>query len=221
MNEEELIKKLERVDLPKIEVQGHRRRLRMALLQSQYFEEEPKVAVSNQAKSKMKGGINMLKGLISWRPVWKLALVSTLVLALIVGSALLIPSLFGPSPEVRAAEIARISPEVRALVGGEPVIRGVKVVGGTGYVLCQGPEVSIVCEVDVKTGEELKLVRVVKPPELSDEGKAKAIEIAKADSRVQELLDRGGTIDKVFPSIHMLELEVVDGEPRISKRGNG
>ena len=41
MKQEELIKKLENVDLPEIEVQSHRRRLRMALLQSQYFEEQP------------------------------------------------------------------------------------------------------------------------------------------------------------------------------------
>jgi len=214
MKEEEIINKLENTELPRIEVEGHQRRLKMALLQSGYFEEHPgKVAV---LKSKIKGGVDTMKGLFSWRPRWKPALVSTLVLALIVGSALFIPSLIGPSPEVLAAEIAQNSPEVRALVGGAPVIRDVKMVGGTGYVLCQGPEISIVCEVDVKTGEELKLVRVVKPPELSDEEKAKAIEIAKADPRVQDLLGRGGTIDKVFLSVHMLELEVVDGKPRIA-----
>jgi anti-sigma factor RsiW len=46
--------------------------------------------------------------------------------------------LVAPSPEVRASEIAREDPEVRALVGGEPLAQTAKVAGSTGYVLTQG-----------------------------------------------------------------------------------
>ncbi len=97
MKEEELIKKLENTALPGIEVQSHRRRLRMALLQSEYFKEKPEVGVFGRVSSTVKRGVDVLRGLISWRPVWKPALVSTLAIALIVGSALFVPSLVSPS----------------------------------------------------------------------------------------------------------------------------
>jgi hypothetical protein len=62
MKEEELIKKLESVNLPQVEVESHRRRIRMALLRSQYFEEHPgRVAAS---KPKIKGGIDISKRVI-------------------------------------------------------------------------------------------------------------------------------------------------------------
>ena len=96
MKEEELIKKLENTALPVIEVRSHRRRLRMALLNSEYFREQPEVGVFGQVSSTVKRGVDVLKGLISWRPVWKPALVSTLAIALIVGSTLFVSSLFSP-----------------------------------------------------------------------------------------------------------------------------
>ena len=98
MKEEELIKKLENTALPVIEVRSHRRRLRMALLNSEYFREQPEVGVFGQVSSTVKRGVDVLKGLISWRPVWKPALVSTLAIALIVGSTLFVSSLVSPSP---------------------------------------------------------------------------------------------------------------------------
>jgi len=53
----------------------------------------------------------VLRGLISWRPVWKPALVSTLAIALIVGSALFVPSLVSPSTGTLPADIAKCSGE--------------------------------------------------------------------------------------------------------------
>jgi len=97
MKEEELIKKLENTALPGIEVRSHRRRLRMALLNSEYFKEQPEFGVFGQVSSTVKRGVDVLRELILWRPVWKPALVSTLAIALIVGSALFVPSLFSPS----------------------------------------------------------------------------------------------------------------------------
>jgi len=51
---------------------------------------------------------------------------------------------------------------------------------------------------DVNLGAK-EVTRVYKFPEFSDEEKARAIEIARADPKVQELLDKGGTIYKVIP----------------------
>ena len=111
MKEEELIKKLENTALPGIEVQSHRRRLRMALLDSEYFREQPEVGVFGQVSSTVKRGVDVLRGLISWRPVWKPALVSTLAIALIVGSALFVPSPVSPLTGTLPPGIAKSSGE--------------------------------------------------------------------------------------------------------------
>ena len=85
MKEEELIKKLESADLPRIEVPSHRRRLRMALLQSRYFKERHKQGIVSLAKSKMKGSIDALtKGLGSRQPVWKTATAGMLAMVMVV-----------------------------------------------------------------------------------------------------------------------------------------
>jgi hypothetical protein len=85
MKEEELIKKLESADLPKIEVQSHRRRLRMALLQSRYFKGRSREGILSLIKSKMKRSINALtKGLGSRQPLWKTATAGMLAMVLVV-----------------------------------------------------------------------------------------------------------------------------------------
>lgn len=216
MNEEELIKELKSIDLPKIEIQSHRRRLRMALLNSEYFKEEQRVGIFNQAKSKLKEGVETVKGLLSWRPVWKPALVSALAIALIVGSALFVPSLFGPSPEVLAAEIAQNSPEVQELLGDDWVtVRKVQLVDGVGHVVCEASIGTFaLADVDLEKKEVTKVERI-KMPELTEEEKDKAIEIAKADPAVQELLDKGASIDKVFPMFGMISISEKNGEMKI------
>lgn len=221
MGEEELIKKLENVELPDIELQGHQRRLRMALLESRYFKEQPKVAIFSQTKSKMKGGIDMLKGLISWRPVWKPALVSALAIALIVGSALFVPSLVGPSPEVLAAEIAQNSPEVQKLLGDDLVtVRKVQLVDGVGHVVCEASIGTFaLADVDLEKGKLIK-VEKIKMPELSDEEKERAVEIAKADLEVRELLDKGAKIGKVFPMFGIITLSEENGETGVETSVN-
>ena len=214
MTEEELIKKLEGINFPKIEVESHRRRLRMALLQTQYFEELPgKVSA---LKSKLKGGIDTMKGLFSWRPVWKPALVGTLALALIIGSALFVPPLFGPSPQALAADIAQNNPEVQELLGDDSiVVKKVQVVDGVGQVVCEASVGTFaLAKVDLEGGRLIE-VEKIKMPELTKEEEARAIEIAKADPEVKELLDKGAMVDRVFPTFGMVVLNVEDGKTKI------
>ena len=203
MKEEELIKKLESTNLPKIELQSHRRRLRMALLQSGYFQEQPKVGVFSQAKSRMEGGINMLKRLISWRPVWKPALVGALVIALIAGLTLIIPPHAGQSPEVLAMEIAMNSPEVKAVFGeGEIRIMDLFVVGDNreAMVICgTATRPPVAAKVDLKAKKVTDVVGV-SVPKLSEAERKEAINIAKADPKVKELLDKRATISEVYPA---------------------
>ena len=198
MREEELIKKLESVELPRIELQSHRRRLRMALLSTGYLRRQRGVATLDLAKSKVKGGIDiMIRGLVSRQPIWKTALASVLAIALIAGLAIALPSLTGQSSEALAADIAQNSPQVKAALGdGEvTVVKVIKIVDDKGTVLCQGELGVITAEVDLETKE----VTVVSMPELTEAGEEEAVDIAKADPRVQELLDKGASIGKVSP----------------------
>ena len=198
MREEELIKKLENVELPRIELQSHRCRLRMALFNAGYLQRQRGVAILELAKSKIKGGIDlMIRGLVSRQPIWKTAVASVLALALVIGLSLTIPSLSTESVYAQAADIAQNSPQVRAALGdGEvQVVKVIKVVDNKGTVICQGELGVITTEVDLETKE----VTVVSMPELTEAGEEEAIDIAKADPRVKELLDRGATIGKVSP----------------------
>lgn len=201
MKEEELIKKLESVRLPEIELESHRRRLKMALLDAGYLKRQREVAILELAKSKVKGGIDtMIRGLVSRQPVWKTALASVLAIALITGLAITLPGLTGQSPEALAAEIARHSPQVQAALGGEKVqaVKVIKVVDDKGTVIAQGEMGVVIAQVDLK----LKKVTEVSMPQLTEAEKEKAISIAKADPRVQEILAQGATIYKVSAMFH-------------------
>ena len=200
MNKEELIKKLESTELPKIELQSHRRRLRIALLDADYLERQREGTILDPTKSKVRGGIErMLKGLASPRPVWKTALVTTLAIVLVFGLTIGLPSLIGQSPEVRAAEIAQNSPDVIAALGGDEVetVTVLNIADNMATVIVEGKMGGIVnALVDLHT----KIVtEAVSGPQLTDEEKEKALDIVNADSKVRELLDRGAVIDLVLP----------------------
>ncbi len=185
MKEEELIKKLESVELPEIELQSHRRRLRMALLGAGYLKRQRGVAILELAKSEVKRGIDtMIRGLVSRQPVWKPVVAGVLAVALIAGLAIAIPSLTRQSPEALAADIVQNSPQVQAAFsGGEVQLVTIKVVDGKGIVVVQGAIGQLVtAEVDLMTKE---VVEIVPMAELTEAEKAEAIQIARADPRVR------------------------------------
>ena len=141
----------------------------------------------------------MLKGLVSPRPVWKTALVTTLAIVLAFVLAIGLPSLIGQSPELLAAEIAQNSPDVIAALGGDEVetVKVLSIEDNMATVIVEGKMGGIVnALVDLYT----KVVtQAVSGPQLTDEEKEKAINIATADPGVQEILDRGAVIDLVLP----------------------
>jgi len=199
MREEDLIKKLENVELPEIEVQSHRRQLRMALLDAGYLRGQRGVTILEVAKSKVKGGIDIImRGLLSRQPVWKSLVVGVGAIALIIGLTIALPSLTGQSAEALAAEIAENSPQVQAALGdGEvEVVKVIEVVDEKGRVICRGVTGLVTAEVDLKTKQVTEVVRM---PELTAADEQEAIDIAKADPRVQELLNKGASIGKVSP----------------------
>lgn len=215
MKEEELIKKLEKVELPRTQLESHRRWLRMAVLNAdRLLNEQSRVTTLALAKSRVSRGMDTIRrGLVSRQPVWKTALVCMSTVALITGLAIALPLLIGQSPEVLAASIVRNSPEVQAAVVGKPVKADPVTLGSVvvelvdmGLIQEDGDNVRVLVKgewgryaiADVDLGVK-EVTRVYKFPEFSDEEKARAIEIAWADPKVQELLDKEGKIDKVIP----------------------
>jgi len=199
MKEEKLIKKLENIELPDIELQSHRRRLRMALLSTGYLQRQRGVTILELVKSRVKEGVDiMIRGLVSRQPVWKTAIASVLAIALITGLAIALPGVTEQSAYAQAAEIAENSPQIQAALGDGEVweVKVIKIVDDKGTVLCKGElGIFITAEVDLKTKE----VTIVSMPELTEADEAEAINIAKADPGVKELLDQGASIDKVSP----------------------
>ena len=225
MKEEELIKKLESVELPQIEVSSHRCRLRAALLDAGYPEGQPRVTAWSLMKSKVSHGIDMIAGaFLSRQPVWKTAIGSMLAVAVIVG-LILMPSLTGQSPEVLATNIVQESLHVQAALDGEEIVEvevTTKVVDDEGNVLIMlvRTETSdVAAEVNLETKQVTEVIHV-HVPEFTATDEQKAIDIASADPGVQELLGQGASITRVSlgHSINIKEVFGADGE--IHKEGS-
>jgi hypothetical protein len=183
MKDKDLIKKLENVELPEVEILSHQRRLKMALLESGYLKKRQSATVSELLKARVKGGIkNMYSILVSRRPIWQTVLASALVITLIAALSITLPSLFGQSDTALAAEIAQNSPEVIAALGGD-------IVHGT-------LGITVTVEVDLLT--EI-VTEVIGGPQLTDEEKEKALSILHSDPRIQALFDNGAVIQALLP----------------------
>lgn len=164
--------------------------------------EQPRVTILGLAKSKAKGGMGMVRELVSRQPVWRTAVVGVLAVVLIAGAAIAIPSLTGQSAEALAAGIARNDSQVQAAFGdGQEgiIVMDVEIIDNTGYVILRDLKGQIVtADVDMKT-KEVIMVEEVPIPEFTEGQEEEAISIAQADPRVQELLERGAIIKEVFP----------------------
>lgn len=88
----------------------------------------------------------------------------------------------------------------------------IKLVDDKGTVLCIGELGIVTAEVDLKTKE---VTEVVLMPELTGTDEQRAIDIARADPRVKELLDKGAMIGKVSPIYFFgTRMDVETGETR-------
>ena len=193
MKEEDLIKKVKNVELPDIKIQSHQRRLRMALLDTDYLEKRRGNTILEPAKSKLKGVIDiMIRGLLSRQPVWKTAAAAILAVGLVIGLSLTVPSLTAESVYAQASEIVRNSPEVhKALGDGEViVVKVINITDDTGTVIAQSKTGTVSASIDLNTNSVTQIAQV----EVDEQ---RAIEIAEADPGVKELLDSGATIGKV------------------------
>jgi hypothetical protein len=234
MEFKDLIKKLENIKTPEIEIQSHQRRLRLALLNSGYFKETP---IMFYTKRLVPVGV-------------------ALALILVVGFAVINPKL----QIARAMEIAKNDPQIKELMEEYGVeIKEVKLQDGKAYVLLtlpgenlppeleertlgtatkggmRGPGQFYISYQDPVTGEVIqssgsvaeidlkaKKVRKIELIEklqiditpLTEEEKARAIEIAKSEPKIQEMisdLEEREVIVKPLPPLKLYLVETTDG----------
>jgi hypothetical protein len=193
MKEEDLIKKIKNVELPDIKIESHRRRLKMALLDTDYLKKRRENTIWEPAKSTLKGVRDtMIRGLVSRQPVWKTATVGVLAVGLVLGLSLTIPSLTADSVYAQASEIVRNSPEVHKVLGDDEVIEVtiVNIEDHEGTVIAKSETGTISAMIDLNTNS-VSQVAIIKVDE------QRAIEIARADPGVQALLNSGATIGDV------------------------
>jgi hypothetical protein len=113
MKEEELKEKLERVEIPRIELESHRSRLKMALLNSDYFKKEKGNGIMYAVKTRARGVVNtMLDVMIERQPAWKVAMVTAFAMIMIGGMVFGLGSLNG-------TQQAGLNPSGSTQIGGD------------------------------------------------------------------------------------------------------
>ncbi|MCJ7769696.1 MAG: hypothetical protein MUO92_04400 [Dehalococcoidales bacterium] len=113
MKEEELRKKLERVEIPRIELESHRSRLKMALLNSDYFKNKRGNRIMDAVKTQARGMMDtMLDGMVARRPAWKVALVTAFAMIMMGGMVFGLGSLNG-------TQQAGLVPDGYTIIGGD------------------------------------------------------------------------------------------------------
>jgi len=119
MKEEDLTKKLENIQLPKVKLESHQRRLRMALLDSDYFKKRQEVTFMEMVKARTRGAADTIwSGLVARRHVWQVALASVLAVVVITMVMVGLPS---TSPGVSPASVMPEGTTTTTVVSGEPL----------------------------------------------------------------------------------------------------
>lgn len=186
-------------------------------------EEHRKVSILDLVKSRMKGQVEILK---LRQPAWKVALASVLALALILTLWLAIPSLLSQSFEAKAKDIVMKNATVQALVAeaGFPITgltAEVAIPEVTGWMRPEGydrpvTQVQLVNKKDgmvvayviveeetedviwVNVPSSKKVVSILPQPPSAEGWGETAVEIAKGDAEVQQMLDSGAEIGEVI-----------------------
>lgn len=179
---------------------------------------QQRISASEGRRSDVRWAWPALQRRASWRPGWKLALSCTLAITL-ASTALLAPRLVGRSPAAMAREIAKDSPEIRALMDGEPAAQTVAISGDQAYVLNESVAgQSNLARVDLDSGAVREVSRLPVPL-LTEEDRSRAITIAASDPDVRQLLDRGAAVSSVHLLTPVFKLGMTGGEPVVWNDG--
>ena len=200
MKKEELIRRLERVELPEMQVMGHRQKLKQVLLEGTV---PVRMAVSQPYKG---AGRNWFSAFFDWLrgPMWRPALASAL--SVIVLGAILAGVFYTvtPSPSVIAADVVKKDPVIQQKLSGDGEIIVVQVVvqDRIARVVCgRGMGDFIEADVDIygRTVVTTRRYEGLFMAELAPDAHENAINIALLDARVKPLLTKGATVGRVFP----------------------
>ena len=213
MNRERLLKKLEKLDFPELVVLSHKARLKQLLMED----------VSHNAVSRGEtapaGFMSVMRNIHAWLkgPSWRVALAGMLSFFLI-GSILGVAIYFAsPSPAVMAADIVKKDPSIQKRLSGtgDIIIVRVEVRESLASVVC-GRSMGDFIEADVDiNGRSVINTRRFEGlfiPEIPVEDQDIAMKLAIADPDVKALLDRGGSIGKIFPVFSSItSINVING----------
>lgn len=204
MEEKDLIKKLENIRVPEIEIKGHKKELKMALFNSDYFQKRDFFQVFKRSLA---------------------FAVPALALLLILGFNIIEPRL----AEANALRLAMNNPEIKRLMEeNNMVLSDVKVSGGKAYVLLKpqektesGQEKDSSIKIEKAKGDEAediegaiieislekKQVIKINPIEweeiapLNDEEKEKAKEIVKENEILKDIIPKEAKLEKIKSSL--------------------
>lgn len=222
MKKEELIKRLENVEPLTIELEDHRRRLKMALLASGCPQERRRWAGLAKGAREI-----MLKVLKSPQPLWKPLVFGAMALALVIGLTWATLSSDGQPQVVMASDTITINSEISATYCFEGygkielMLDGELLLGVYHY-----DEGNRTLTINMEAREiTLAEINRLGHLELSESDEQKAIDIARADAEIDELLAQGASIGRVIleyiPYFGRIDSEIVlDGAvARVLKNG--
>ncbi len=200
MRKEDLIRKLERVRMPEIIIEGHRASLKKALL------EMPATGLTVARRRWWDAAWQGLEGFLNWlrEPLWKAGLASALSVFLVAAILAIVFYVASPSPAVVAADVVKKDPVIQQSLSGTGEIYIVRVIvkETTASVVCgRGVGDFMEAEVDVNQRVVISTRRFegLFMQELPLAAQDDAVKIAWTDPRVKEMMDKGGKIGKVFP----------------------
>lgn len=200
MKKEALIRKLEKADLPELLIVCHRDRLRKVLFEGAY--------AGSKATGKTAAGSpgSILNSLLDWlrAPAWRMAAASGLALFIVAAVLSLAFYLAAPAPSVIAADVVKKDPGIQQRLNGtgEIIIIRVDVRDGMASVVCgrcMGDFIEADVDMNVKAVVSTRRYEGLFMPELAQNTRERAINIATSDPRVKSIMDRGGSVGRVFP----------------------
>jgi len=213
MKKEALIRKLENADLPELLITGHRDSLKKVLLEGVF------VAAISPGKPVARSASEILQGWLDWlrAPAWRMAAASGLALIIVAAVLSLSFYLAAPSPAVIAADVVKRDPGIQQRLKGtgEIIIMRVDVRDGMASVICGrsiGDFIEADVDMNVKAVVSARRYEGLYMPELDANMTEKAIKIAVSEPRLKSVMDRGGSVGRVYPIFSSISnLQIVGG----------
>ena len=200
MKKEELVRRLVQVEIPVLLVKTHREQLKRALL------EAPHYGPARGKRPPVDSIGRVFGNFWDWlrAPAWRAAAASAVAIFMVAAVLAVTFYMVSPSPAVVAADVVKKDPHVQQTLSGsgEIIIVKVQIRDGIANVVCgRGMGDFVEADVDIIGRAVISTRRFegIFLPELPLQAQDDAVKIAKSDPKVKAIVDRGGTIGKVFP----------------------